>query len=84
MERLYGFRKVGYCKDLPAGRGPRKGVYSFEWFATDPKVEPWVIKMFRPFVYETMADFSRLHQEYTMNNLKRCKEKAASFDLKNS
>lgn len=57
LKRHYGLRKFGYCKDLPAGRGPRKGVYQFELFKIDPKAPIFMLKLCRPFVYDTMRDY---------------------------
>ena len=69
MERLYGFNKFGFCKDLPTGRGPRKGVYFFELFASDPKVANFLLKLFRPFVYDTVRDYINLMRAHIEINL---------------
>lgn len=68
MERYYGFRKFGYCKDLPGGRGPSKGVYYIDMFQIDPKVATFMLKICRPFVYNTMRDFRNALGEYTTKN----------------
>ena len=50
-EKLFGFEKFGYCRDLPADRKQTKGVYLSDLKIVDVKINWLVAKCAHPFVY---------------------------------
>lgn len=50
-ERIFGFNKIGRCKDLPSSRrGNGKGCYIHDMFANDVKLGSWAMRMALPFM----------------------------------
>jgi hypothetical protein len=80
-EKLIGFDKFGLCKDLPADRKQKRGVFLSDLQVIDAKVNWLLAKMAHGFVYKTTKESTLRLIKFIKNNRKWLEAEAVRLDL---